>query len=241
MRKLSLWAHCHKTASRIIIVFIYLFLNVAGLFLGDLLYSLHIKLPPFFSFLAITMTLAGVILYPSRRRKRYYKDFYLRQKFADGLLIIATFLFIVYGGNSLNSSGNLFYNSAHGVSMLHNPPDNYESDISGGNTGEKRVSKKASRKQFTHVLKELRKSYQKSSKTHKTIAIIIVLLSAVALTYGMLALACSIACSGSEALAIIVGVLGVGAIIFGAIKIIQRIRRGKPENREPISSPSVKR
>ncbi|HSN07782.1 MAG TPA: hypothetical protein VLS85_02035, partial [Hanamia sp.] len=76
MKQLSFWAYNHKVAARIIIVFIYFFLNLLGLFLGDLLSSLNIVLNPAFYFIPILLTLGGVILYPSKKRKHFYKNFY---------------------------------------------------------------------------------------------------------------------------------------------------------------------
>jgi hypothetical protein len=48
-------------------------------------------------------------------------------------------------------------------------------------------------------------------------------------------LACSISCSGSEALAFIVFFIGLGGIIFGSIKLIQRIKRG-PKKKQTQST-----
>ncbi len=104
MKRVSFWALHHKLAARIIIVLIYVLLNLLGLFFGDILSSLNIFLSPAYYLVAFLLTLGGVLIYPSKKRKHFYKNFYFRQKFADGVLITATFLFITYTGNSFTQS-----------------------------------------------------------------------------------------------------------------------------------------
>ncbi len=231
MKQLSFWAHNHKVAARTIIVFIYFFLNLLGLFCGDLISSLNINLSPAFYFIPILLTLGGILLYPSKKRKHFYKNFYSRQKFADGLLMAATFLFIIYAGNSFNSTRTINpLSTAFAISIVKPPvsssvvPGN---SLSGKKSGQ--LSKKETRKHFRSFIKEIRKKYKATSNSGKTIYIILVVLGAIFLSYLMLGLACTIACSGSEALAFIVGFVGIGAVIFGAVKLIQRIKRGPPQ------------
>lgn len=239
MKRLSFWAHNHKVAARIIIVFIYFFLNLLGLFGGDLLSSLNIALSPAFYFIPILLTLGGILFYPSKKRKHLYKNFYYRQKFADGLLIVATFLFIAYTGNSFNYTRTINLNSAFAISIVKSPvsssivPDN---SLAGKKNGQ--LSKKANKKHLRFVIKEIRKKYKATSNSGKTIYIMLVVLGALFLSFLMLGLACNIACSGSEALAYIVGFVGIGAIIFGAVKLIQRITRGKSGKTQTVSEPA---
>jgi len=68
-------------------------------------------------------------------------------------------------------------------------------------------------------------------KGWKIALIILTILVAAGLIYVFLALGCAIACSGSEALAIVVVLLGSAATIFGAIKLIQYIS-GKKRRKE---------
>lgn len=157
MKRVSFWAHNHKVTARIIIAFIYFFLNLLGLFGGDLLSSLHIVLSPAFYFIPILLTLGGILIYPSKKRKHFYKNFYSRQKLADGLLIIATFLFITYTGNSFNYTRKINpLNSAFAISILKSP---VSSSIVPGNSlvGKKsgQLSKKETRKHLRSFIKEI--------------------------------------------------------------------------------------
>ena len=64
----------------------------------------------------------------------------------------------------------------------------------------------------------------------KIALLILTILVAAGLIYLFLVLGCSIACSGSEALAWVVIILGPAAVIFGAIKLIRHIS-GKKRRR----------
>ena len=226
MRTLAFWASGHKRTARLTIIVSYFFLNVIGLFLGDIIHSLNIKFTPLFFLGAILMTLLGWMLYPSKSRKQQYRNFFWRQKSADLILISATFLFVVYLGNSLNNSSNSFRNPLQAASIIitNNPANVSEPSVAKPN-----FSKKSLRKKIKTEFKRLRRAYKESTKLQKAIYIFLTILAAGALSYLVMGIACSLYCSGSEALAIITFTLGMGGIIFGTIKLIQRIIRGKPE------------
>lgn len=226
MKKLSFWAREHKRAAQFAIVISYIFLNLIALFLGDIFHSLNIEFTPLFFLFTFSMTLVGWMIYPSRNKKDRYKNFYVRQKSADLILVSATILFVVYLGNSLNNNWNSFRNPLQAASIVNtNNPIN----VSAPSAAKKIVSKKSFRKKLRAEFKSLRKAYKDSSKSQKTLYIILAILAAAALTWGLAAVACGISCSGSEALAIVVFAVGLGGIIFGLVKLIQRITRGKPK------------
>lgn len=234
MKRVSFWALHHKLAARIIITLIYILLNLLGLFFGDLLSSLNIFLAPSYYLIAVLLTLGGILLYPSKKRKHSYKNFYFRQKFADGVLMTATFLFITYTGNSFDNTQSIIsLRPALAISIVK--PHASSAVIHDNSRAAKKsaqLSKKENRKNLRSFIKEIRKKYKATSNSGKAFLIVLVVLGAIFLSFLMLGLACNIACSGSEALAYIVGAIGVGAVIFGAVKLIQRINRGKPEKKE---------
>lgn len=226
MKKLAFWARENKYTARLFIIISYVFLNLIALFLGDVIHSLNIQFTPLFFLFATVMTLVGWMIYPSKNRKKDYRNFFVRQKSADFLLIGATFLFIVYAGNSLNRNWNLTFNNAQAISIIHPSSSTH---ITNPSTAKTSVSKKSLRKKIRAEIKSIRKAYKDSTKSQKTLYIILAILGAAVLIYGLGILACSISCSGSEAIAIVVAVVGLGGIIFGLIKLIQRITRGKPK------------
>ena len=226
MKKLAYWGHSHKNAARIIIILSYLVLNLLALFLGDIIHSLNIEFTPTLYLFAVVLTLTGWMLYPSKSRKNKYRNFFTRQKSADFILISATFLFTAYFGNTLNNPGNTLLNPAQAISIIH---PSGSSNISNSTTAKISGSKKSLRQKIRAEIKGIRKNYKDSTKSQKTFQIIAVVFLALGLTYVLAGLSCSIACSGSEALAYIVFFLGLGGIIFGLVKMIQRITRGKPK------------
>ncbi|MEO8822447.1 MAG: hypothetical protein ABI366_02655 [Ginsengibacter sp.] len=225
MKSISFWANNHKVAARISIILIYFLLNVIGIFLGDILFSMNVFLSPVFYIIAILIGLLGLFFYPSSGLKPRRKNYYYQQKSSDFLLILSTFLFIIYTGNSVyNSDFKVADKVKAGTTIYLN------SNVFSLAVNKKAVSvKKATGKKWRNIIREIRKKYKSSTQGQKTLYIIIAVLVAVLLVYVLAGLSCSIACSGSEAIAYIILFLGLGGIIFGLVKIIQRINRGKPK------------
>lgn len=234
MKSVSVWARQHKTTARISIILIYLLLNIIGIFTGDLLYSMNIVLPFCIYLAAVALIFTGLAIYPSKKNKLKYIHFYRRQKFADCLLISATFILIIFTGNSVNQPAN--YNPVYGSFILNRSAHFLEKPSTTViNKNRSTVSKKDGRKYFRSTVKELRKKFKESTKGQKTLYIILAVIGALFLIFLLGALSCNIACSGSEAIAYVIFILGLGGIIFGLIKLIQRITKGK--RKKPIQQP----
>ena len=227
MKTIAIWGRNNKMPARFIIVISYVLLNLIALFLGDLLHSINLAFTPLFCAVTVVLTLVGYMMYPLKSRKSAYRNFFIRQKSADFILVTATFLFIVYLGNALNNHQNTFRNPVQAISFI---TGNISASIHSSPVEKKISGKKDLRKKIRAEIKSLRKAYKESTKGQKTVYIILAVLAALILLYGLTGLACSIACSGSEALAIVVGIVGLAGIIFGLIKVIQRITRGKPKD-----------
>ena len=213
MKQISFWARGHKSASRVLIIIGFLFLNAAGLFLGDLLHSITGIFNPSLILIPITLTIVGYIFYP-RKNKSLYKNLYFRKKFNDLLLIVSTFMFVILLGNNTNSIQNMpqplmASNIVYHPSRIIKP-----------------TTVNHSSKNLRQRIKAYRKAYKEMSKSQKTWAIIGIVLLAGLVAMGVGALSCNIACSGSESLSIVVLVIGLAGVVFGAIKLIQRITRG---------------
>ena len=226
MKKLSFWAREHKHIARVTIIISYILLNVIGLFLGDVIHSFNIEFTPLFFLFAISLTFLGWMIYPSKDKKHEYKNFYLRQKSADLILVSATLLFVIYLGNALNKNTNSFRNPLQAASIVNT---NNAINISSPTVAKNTVSKKSLRQKIRAEIKSIRKAYKDSTKSQKTLYIILAVLAAAGLTYVLTMFSCSISCSGAEALGYVVFFVGLGAIVFGLVKVIQRIKRGKPK------------
>jgi hypothetical protein len=175
------------------------------------------------------MTLSGFILYPLKNRKHQYKNFFARQKLADFILVSATFLFIVYAGNALNSNQNTFRNPVHSSTIVHS---NSYTIVGTPSAAKSPVSKKSLRKKIREEIKRARKAYKISPDALKTLYITLAICGAVLLISGIGLLACNISCSGYEALGGVILFAGTAGIIFGVIRIIKRIKRGHPKNKK---------
>lgn len=236
MRSISIWAYHHKTLARIYILSIYVLLNSLGLFTGDLFNSIGIIFNSLFVLIAILISILGIILYPLKRLKPTYKNYYLRQKFADILLISATFLFIIYTGNSINNRGKSItssYAAAIWNTYSNTAVNHIKFDITAKTPS---FSKKQQRKHFRTFVRQIRKKYKESTKGQRTLYIILAIIAAGGLIVLLGGLACSIACGGSEAFAYLVFFTGLGGIIFALVKLIQHINRGKPKKVETIAT-----
>ena len=233
MKQISFWAREHKFLSRILIIFGFFFLNICGLFSGDMLFAMNIVLTPVFYFAAILIFLFGLVFYPLKKNKKKYFNFYRRQKLTDGILIFSTFLFLIYFGNASNRNTISILQPVFGISVIP-----YNRGITKSSTvllhsHKADVSKNSFRKLFFKKIQNLRKSYKNSSDAGKIGLIVLTLLAGGALMYGLMGLSCTISCSGSEGVALIVLLVGGAAIIFGVVKLIQRITRGKPVKETP--------
>jgi hypothetical protein len=214
MKQISFWAREHKKAARIYIVIGFLFLNVSGLFVGDLLHSLTGIFNPALILIPVTLTIAGYIFYPRKKNKRIFKNFYFRQKLNDLVLIGSTFLFLIFIGNNTNTIQSLQQPLLASTSVFHPSRVIKPTTVSH------------SSKSLRQRIKAYRKAYKEMTKTQKTLAIIGIIILASFVAAGVGALSCNIACSGSESLSIVVLVIGLAGVVFGAIKLIQRITRG---------------
>jgi hypothetical protein len=219
MKSISIWAKHHVWPTRIIIILIiYPLLNLAGWLLGDLLYlnNIHLNLAWMYVLALVCFFLCAT--YPSRKNKQ--NNFYVRQKLRDVLLALCTFCFIVLTGNNSNTgvSENASAASVHAAmaatSSLRPTPWHL---------------KKGKKKTIRQMLQRLEKKYRDAGKGTKVLLVILTLLAAVLLVYLLAALSCSVACSGAEALAYILFLVGLAGIIFGATRIIHRILKGPRE------------
>ena len=230
MKSISFWAKKHIWQSRLLIVVIYILLNVIGLFVGKLLNDSNVNLPGLYFMLCVIFIVILSIGYSSTnvRASRVFTR-YFRRKFFDFALGLITFLMIIYGGNNYK---NLFVNneavnafSIHRLSkdsaIYYNPLiQNFIASIK--NMDVSKLSLKEKKRIIKQQIKTI-KHDKDISEGNKTLLIILSVLIALVLLYGLAALSCSLSCSGSEALALIVAIGGTFLIIFFLVRIIKRI------------------
>jgi len=218
MKQISYWARSHKTAARIILILLYIPLNIAGLLTGYLLQETGVSFTANFIYTLIILVLAVYFFYPAKAT--YYK-----RKIFEGVMITCTYLMICFYGNQLNNPAPVFPFSSSTQAVSYTI--NHRGIQPVSNDPGKTLTKKELRKE----LKQSFRQKKEMKKGWKIALIILTILVAAGLIYVFLALGCAIACSGSEALAIVVVLLGSAATIFGAIKLIQYIS-GKKRRKE---------
>lgn len=234
MKKLSAWASHHKWAARIIIICIYPMLNALAAIAGILLFQLNIELPLGLMIAAILICVGAIVYYP-RRSDKYVKfapaAFYLRQKSCDFLLGLTTFLMVMFVINRLNTQLP-FYEPLMGASTTETsaPKDStlrqYKTIQAFSATMKDEKGKALKWKERKKLLKKQLRAIENDDELSDGAKFFLIFLSCVVAT-GLLillaALACEISCSGSEALAILVMLLGTGLLVFLLIRVIKRI------------------
>lgn len=223
MLKISHWAKDHTWVTRLFIIFlIYPLLNITGFFLGDLLESQGFHFSALWGYVLSLLVLFLIFIYPPGNKTSGNQNIYARRKTLDVLLSSATFLFILTTGNQL-SSGHQF----NSIPITHASTVSLDPAPSSENSKFKK-QKKIVRK----WIKDVRKKYREADKGTKIVLTILAVFVAVLLILLLGALACTIACGGSEAIAFILFFLGTGGIIFGLVKVINSIHKG-PKKKAP--------
>lgn len=234
MKKISFWAKNHIWQSRLIIFLIYILLNGIGLFTGKLLSDINVNLAA--QTLMICAIFTGFLwhgYYIKTVKPFKYFTYYFRRKFFEFSMGLVTLLLIIYAGN--NYKGSFINIQAYAASntrhysndsaILKNPLiSNFITSIK--NTDVSKLSVKEKIRIINRQVKII-KHDDGTTKSQKTLLIILSILIAIFLLMGLTALSCNIACSGSEVLASIVAAGGIFLIIFFLIRIIKRIQNPK--------------
>lgn len=234
MRKISFWAKNHLLQSRLLIIGIHISLFAIGLFTGKLLNEVNVILPHAYFISCIIITLGLWVWYPSKTTTGVHAS-YIRRKLFDVSLGAVTFLMILYLGNNRE----YFFTASQSALATRIVPRSGDTAIGNNplikkfieSINGKDLSQLSRREKIKLIKKQLKQveNDEGSTKTEKTLLIILSILIALALLFGLGALSCSIACAGSGALAIIVAAGGTFLIIFFLIKIIKRISNPPPK------------
>ena len=221
MRALSLKAKNHPWLTRFIIIFLlYPIINICGFALGIIFNQEGFYITAITWYVLIFLTLVLATFYPrNRMRLSYY-----RRKTFDFFLALSSLSFILISGNHFIDSNPV--NNFNQAQASFKPSAHITEKPAGG--------KKKNTKKF---IKHLIKKYKQASDGEKVALIILTIIIALAAVYLLAVLSCSIACSGLEALAYVVFLLGLGGIIFGVAKIIGNINRKSKKKEAEINHP----
>jgi hypothetical protein len=234
MKNLSRWGSEHPIASRWIIfagfvVLNYLAINLAWGALAHNWAPFPLLLP-----LGFAVGFTGLFLYPVKRWRGRFSSpggYYRYQKTMDGLLVASTFL-IIFSGTQRISVQHDLAQPARAMTIALDVQDS-----KGAKLFQKirDIKTKAKEKIQSHIQKKLEKR-RHSAKALQVWAKILISLGALALGffawYVIMALGCSVSCSGNEVMGsiIMIGgtVLVIGGLVWAGIEIWKR-RGPKPE------------
>jgi hypothetical protein len=242
--RLSHWAKKHIAASRIIIVLGHVLLTIIAVFLSFMLRDFGISLGSTIQWFLISVYLIALFTYPSKNQKvtRYnIRQFYIRQKTCDLLLISTTFILIIQQGNQalifrnipLLNSFSSSTQAAVPVRILSTNLDSSEglkesikkNDLSEG-------AKKDVRKSLKLKLSSFIKKHRKNAEDDRLGWTILAVMGGIALLLLIAVLSCNLSCSGAEGAALLLGIGGGGLVIFLFIKLMIKFYR-KKEGQKP--------
>ncbi len=232
MKPISSWAFQHKTTAILLVVAIKIILLLLAVKAGLFLFQQGIVIPGYTSWLVVLGLLLLTILYYSRKWN------YAKRKAMETCFIYLTFVGISSFVNNLDSYPG---HTNRSVAASHIKKDKKQTaaqileslqyrDKSTLTKKEKRILKKEFKSQLKKfVAYSITGQQEKAADSWK---IVLVIIAAVGLLALLGALVCNLSCNGADAAAVIVGLLGLTAIIWGSIALIRHIKRksAKPAN-----------
>ncbi len=218
MKLLSTWAFHHKWLARLSIILLWVLLHLISSLL-----SILIEIPGAITDVgSITVSIIILFLFfeTSFSRKSLH---YTKRKIYDGCLALSTFLLLVFlQQKSENVGSSIAFASVQ--SNVH--PEN--KNISSGKIiTSKKFTLLKKWKEIRQYVKLIRKEMRDKGSGKKTALIILTIIVGIFALLLIAALSCGISCNGGgEGLAIAVGLIGAGAVIFLIYKVIYRINHG---------------
>lgn len=222
MKQLSFWASRHVAASRVVIVLIYFLLNISGYITGLLLWDIQIELKPLFINTVALLVIGLFLLY--KKNAPFYK-----RKLMEGSMGVCTFCIICFYGNQINNPKPYTpmvaaTQAVNSIKMNERITDK-----------EKLLQNNKSslqQKELKALVKKIRDGEKENPVWVKILLIVLTLLVAVLLLYVLAFFACSLSCSGAEAAAWILGIIGLTGIITAVVLVIRSILGRKKKHKK---------
>jgi hypothetical protein len=250
MRKISYWAKNHRLTAIISLVVIKLLLAFIAAYLGLSLLGMNIHVPFAVFFIALLVLITAATAYPSKHLTTLTKkQFYVRQKTCD--FIIATCSFVMIGSwvntnlpapvSTAIAANAATATAASTTTTIHPTAEEILASLKYRDKSTlTRQEKRILKAEFKTQLKVYAVAKLKGRKDDagKAGLIILTIVAALGLLYLVAAIACNLSCNGSDAAALVVGILGTALIIWGVIAVVRRISRGPKKKDEPVVAPS---
>jgi hypothetical protein len=213
-----------------------------ALYIGIALSDYNIHLSASVLYITIAIFMIAAFCYPRKkgpaRRSAKLNDYWVRKVFD---LSIATCSFIIFcclaNNESLPAGANSFA-ASHSVAPGKNNNPTAQEILSSLSQRDKhsltRPEKRVLKKEFKHQLKVYAKAKISGNKNgaEQALLILLAIIAAVGLLYLVAALACTLSCNGSDAAAVLVGILGTALVIWLLIIVIRSITHPKKKEHE---------
>lgn len=243
MKKLSRWAKENPWKARIIIILVHFALVTIALFTGESFTTLGIQFPAWLLFLFLSVFILAAVFYPSRRKRTVInRDLhYFRQKSCDFLLAASTFCMILCLATKNTVSVSIFQpaSASNGINLTKETKKPTAEEILASlayrdkstlTRAEKRILKQEFKTQLKNYVAA--KLAGNKAEGDRVGLIILAIIGALGLLFLLASLSCSIACGGSEGLAIAFLIVGAAGIIWGLIAVIRNIKRNNKKARK---------
>jgi ABC-type multidrug transport system fused ATPase/permease subunit len=231
-KAISYWGKDHPTLTRLILILLNGILCILALALGLLAFLYEVEIPGSVKYILAGLAVLSLLIYPSKYANIHFiKYSYWRRKRMDFILSFLGFLLLATLFNGfLSEASKLNQEPAYAQQVVYKPKtfkEKWKQKVNGfPMVKEYRAFKKQIKQEARLLQKELKVSNQ-NDESWKAIVLTLLILIGAYLAGSLIALlACSLACNGSEALALIVLVFGWLAVIYlGFIGIRASFRR----------------
>jgi hypothetical protein len=240
MKKISLWAKFHPDSARIIIVAAHFLLVTIAFQLSAQIARQNIKFSGSWIYIFIVAFFLAALCYPHGRTAGGSKWHYTKRKTLDLVVVSLGFCLFFLVANELNAP-RISPGSATALTIkkpLYKNPEAEKLLILFREGQKKSFTKKEKRvikQEFNYQVKEyaVAKITGDKAKQNTAVPIILCCVAAVGLLFLVASLACSLDCGGSATGALLVGILGTAAVIFGLVVAIKAINRKAQKKMAP--------
>jgi hypothetical protein len=235
MKIISFWAKSHRWWARFLIVLLYIPFNFAAINTGELLFAFNGPVPTVAGLACVMLLLTGIAGYKTADRTGRHAR-YNRRVICHISMLAATFGLLVFGASRMQPGVHAYTVSATAsAAAISSTPPTKPAGVT------KRIIKqKVTRFTFRQLRKLVRSNAGQPGRPltegEKILFVILSIVGGVVLTFLLAALSCSIACSGGEAIALILLIAGAAGIAIGLTALIRHITRSPTKsNFEPYA------
>jgi O-antigen/teichoic acid export membrane protein len=239
MRSISYWARYNPRTARFFIVIIKGILIFLAAYAGILFSKMQVTISPLALLITVMAAILISILYPQKKKNKR-PGFYLRQKLSDFLLAACSFVCFTSIANNLESVTPSSFNLYANVPITNHTAKQVLSSLSYRDKNSlSRLEKRILKKEFNHQLGVYAKSKLRGNneKAEDAALIILTIVAALGLMALLAMLVCNLSCGGADAAAVLVGILGTAAIVWGVVVVIKRINRKSKKIEKDAAAP----